>query len=81
MRQTIREIEVNMAYRWFLGYGMTEPIPHFTTFGKSYIRRFSKTDIFEHILREAVEAGFADASAIFIDATHIRRFFFSLNTP
>ena len=28
MRQTIREIEVNVAYRWFLGYSLTEKIPH-----------------------------------------------------
>lgn len=28
MRQTIKEIEVNMAFRWFLGLGITEPIPH-----------------------------------------------------
>jgi len=76
MRQTIKEIEVNMAYRWFLGYGMTEAVPHFTTFGKNYIRRFSDTDIFEKIfekiLSEAVEAGFVDAKAVFIDATHIK---------
>lgn len=76
MRQTIKEIEVNMAYRWFLGYGMNEPILHFTTFGKNYIRRFSDTDlfdrIFEKILNEAVAAGFVDASAVFIDATHIK---------
>ena len=76
MRQTIKEIEVNMAYRWFLGYGMTEPVPHFTTFGKNYSRRFAGTDvfekIFERILGEAVEAGFVDASAAFIDATHIK---------
>lgn len=32
MRQTIREIEVNVAYRWFLGYSLTEKIPHFSTF-------------------------------------------------
>ena len=31
MRQTIKEIEVNVAYRWFLGYLMNEPIPHFST--------------------------------------------------
>jgi len=76
MRQTIREIQVNMAYRWFLGYGMTEEVPHFTTFGKNYARRFADTDvfeqIFEHILLEAVKAGFVDASAVFIDATHIK---------
>jgi len=76
MRQTIKEIEVNMAYRWFLGYGMTETVPHFTTFGKNYARRFADSDvfekIFENILLEAVKAGFVDASAVFIDATHIK---------
>ena len=76
MRQTIKEIQVNMAYRWFLGYGMTDEVPHFTTFGKNYARRFADTDvfekIFEHILLEAVKAGFVDAYAVFIDATHIK---------
>jgi transposase/transcription elongation factor Elf1 len=76
MRQTIREIAVNMAYRWFLGYGMIEPVPHFSTFGKNYTRRFVKSDvfekIFERILCEAVEAGFVDAGAVFIDGTHIK---------
>jgi len=27
MRQTIREIETNVAYRWFIGYDFTQPIP------------------------------------------------------
>ena len=76
MRQTIREIEVNVAYRWFIGYDLTEDIPHFSTFGKNYKRRFEGTDIFErifgHILEEAVRCGFVDAGAIFIDGTHIR---------
>ena len=76
MRQTMKEIEVNMAYRWSLGYGMNEGLPHFTTFGKNYVRRFAGTDIFEkifeRILTEAVEAGFVDTSAAFIDATHIK---------
>ena len=76
IRQTIKEIEVNMAYRWFLGYGMREQIPHFTTFGKNYERRFANSDIFERIfeqiLLEAVHCKFVDASAVFIDATHIK---------
>jgi len=76
MRQTIKEINVNVAYRWFIGYGLTEPIPHFSTFGKNYVRRFKDTDIFErifnHILQEAIDSGFVDASAIFIDGTHIK---------
>lgn len=76
MRQTIKECEVNVAYRWFLGYDLIESVPHFTTFGKNYVRRFAESDIFEiifeRILTEAVNCGFVDASAVFIDATHIK---------
>jgi transposase len=76
MRQTIKEIEVNNAYRWFIGYDLMEPIPHFSTFSKNYTRRFKDTDVFQkiftHILEEAVRCGFIDASAIYIDGTHIR---------
>ena len=76
MRQTIKEIDVNVAYRWFIGYGLLEQVPHFSTFSKNYARRFQGTAVFEHIfqhiLEEAVNAGFVDASAIFIDGTHIK---------
>lgn len=76
MRQTIREIEVNNAYRWFIGYDLFEPIPHFSTFGKNYSRRFAGTDVFDRIfvriLEEAVKSGFVDASAVYIDGTHIK---------
>ena len=76
MRQTIREIEVNIAYRWFLGYDLTEKIPHFSTFGKNYSRRFADSDIFEQIfskiLLEAVNCRYVDPSVVFIDSTHIK---------
>lgn len=76
MRQTIKEIEVNNAYRWFIGYDLMEPIPHFSTFSKNYTRRFKDTEVFQniftHILEEAVRCGFIDASAVYIDGTHIR---------
>lgn len=59
MRKTIEEIETNMAYRWFLGYGFYDKIPHFSSFGKNYERRFKDTDLFEQIfyriLKEAAE--------------------------
>lgn len=29
MRQTMKEIEVNVAYRWFLGLEMMDKVPHF----------------------------------------------------
>ena len=46
MRQTMKEIEVNVAYRWFLGLDMLDPVPHFSTFGKNYTRRLPKIQTF-----------------------------------
>ena len=76
MRQTMKEIEVNVAYRWFLGLDMMDPIPHFSTFGKNYTRRFKDTDLFEqifsHILEECIKFHLVDTSTIFVDATHVK---------
>ena len=76
MRQTIKDIEVNVAYRWFLGLSMLDEVPHFTTFGKNYTRRFKGTDlyerIFERVLCECMSCGFVDMSTVFIDSTHIK---------
>lgn len=76
MRQTIKDIEVNMAYRWFLGLELYEEVPHFSTFGKNYTRRFKGTNLFEqifqHILEECYKFHFIDPSEVFVDATHVK---------
>ena len=76
MRQTIAEIEVNIAYRWFIGYSFNEEIPHFSTFSKNYERRFVGTNVFENIfiriLEIAEENGFIAPEQIYIDSTHIK---------
>ena len=40
LRQTYREIQVNLAYRWFLGYGLLDTIPHFATVSYAFCKRF-----------------------------------------
>ena len=76
MRQTIKEIEVNLAYRWFLGLDITDKVPHFTTFGKNYTRRFKGTDLFEKIfskiLDECFKHKFVNPTEVFVDATHVK---------
>lgn len=76
MRQTIKEVETNVAYRWFLGYSFEDNVPHFSTFGKNYVRRFRETTLFEeifaHILEQAVKAGFVTEDNLYIDSTHIK---------
>ena len=76
MRQTMKEIEVNVAYRWFLGLDMLDPVPHFSTFGKNYTRRFKDTDLFEQvfskILEDCMKYKLVNTEQIFVDATHIK---------
>ena len=76
MRQTMKDIEVNMAYRWFLGLEIYDKVPHFSTFGKNYTRRFKDTDlfeqIFEHILEQCYKFKLVDPSEVFVDATHVK---------
>ena len=75
LRQTYREIQVNLAYRWFLGYGLLDDIPHFATVSYAFCKRFPDeltSDIFEHILNKALNHRMVDPNAIFIDGTHIR---------
>lgn len=76
MRQTMKEIEVNVAYRWFLGLDMMDPVPHFSTFGKNYTRRFKDTNLFEQIfsriLEECMKYKLVDTDQIFVDSTHVK---------
>ena len=75
LRQTIKEVETNIAYRWFLHYNLDTKIPHFTTISYAFATRFPAElfeEIFTWILERAIEKNLVDASAIFIDATHIK---------
>lgn len=76
MRQTIKDIEVNVAYRWFLGLTLDDKVPHFTTYGKNYSRRFQDkeliSEIFSQVLNQVLCAGLIDPSELFVDGTHIK---------
>jgi transposase len=75
LRQTVREIDMNMAYRWFLGYNFSEEIPHFATVSYAFCQRYDKEiseEVFEWILYEAEKAGYLSPEVVFIDATHVK---------
>lgn len=76
MCQTIKEIETNVAYRWFLGFGFYTEVPHFSTFGKNYERCLKDTDVFKQIfyriLKEIADQGLLSADHVFIDSTHVK---------
>ena len=78
MRETMRQIEVNVAYRWYLDIPFSDPIPHHSTISKTYYRKFKDSDIFEkiftHILELAERNGYVDYEEVFVDATHIKAY-------
>ena len=75
LRQTAKEVEVNVAYRWFLGFDFMDKVPHFSTLSYAFINRFSpqlSEEIFSCVLQEAFNQGFVKPETIFIDATHVK---------
>ena len=75
LRRTASEVEVNIAYKWFLGYGLKEETPHFSTLSYNFKHRFTSETvdkIFAWILNEIAEAGYLSTTAVFIDGTHIK---------
>lgn len=78
MRQTVKEIEVNVAYRWFLGFDFIEKVPHYSTFSKNYERRFANSTIFDDIFKEILDKvnqeGLLDKTTLFIDSTHTKAY-------
>ena len=76
MRQTIKEIETNMAYRWFLGLEISRKCLIFLYIWKELCPKIQRygcvlSNLFT-ILNEAYAKGFIDDEVIFIDSTHIK---------
>ena len=74
MRKTCEEIKVNIAYRWFLGISVYEPVPNYSTWSKNYQRRYKDSEIFDqifnYIIKHGIDNGFIDTTTVFGDGTH-----------
>ena len=82
-RALCRDVQVNLAYRWFCGLSIEDKIPDHSAFSRARNERFRDSDIFRHVFERVVEAciaaglvggeGFAvDASLIVADANKQR---------
>jgi len=75
-RQLVREIEVNVAYRWFLRMKLTDRVFDASTLSQNRRRRFNNThvaqDIFDHIVEQAICHGLVDGSVLYTDSTHLK---------
>src|SRR5436305_6145049 len=82
-RALCREVQLNLAYRWFCGLGIEDKLPDHSAFSRARNERFRNSGIFRRVFERVVEAciaaglvggeGFAvDASLIAADANKQR---------
>jgi transposase len=75
-RQLVREIQVNVAYRWFLDLSLTDKVPDASTLSQNRRRRFAGTQIeqtiFDEIVGQAMAQGLIGGQVLYTDSTHLK---------
>jgi len=75
-RKLMTEIQVNIAYRWFLGIDLDETVPDHSTLSQLRRRKFNNSrlfeDIFDEIVWKCINAGLVTGETLLTDSTHIR---------
>ena len=74
-RQICREVQVNLAYRWFCELGLEDAIPDHSAFSRARNERFRESDIFrrvfERVVGVCIEAGLVGGEGFAVDASLI----------
>jgi transposase len=74
-RQICREVQVNLAYRWFCELGLEDAIPDHSAFSRARNERFRESDIFrrvfERVVETCIEAGLVGGEGFAVDASLI----------
>ena len=75
-RELERQIQTNVAYRWFLGLNLTDPVPHHSTISWNRRTRYKDTDIFQEVFDEivlqAMSHRMVDGRVLYTDSTHLK---------
>jgi transposase len=74
-RALCREVQVNLAYRWFCGLGIEDRIPDHSAFTRARNERFRDGDIFrkvfERVVATCIAAGLVGGKGFAVDASLI----------
>ena len=74
-RQICREVQVNLAYRWFCELGLEDAIPDHSAFSRARNERFRESDVFrrvfERVVGACIEAGLVGGEGFAVDASLI----------
>ena len=74
-RALCREVQVNLAYRWFCGLSIEDKLPDHSAFSRARNERFRDSDIFrrvfERIVGACIAAGLVGGNGFAVDASLI----------
>ena len=74
-RALCRDVQVNLAYRWFCGLSIEDTIPDHSAFSRARNERFRDGDIFrrvfEHVVETCIAAGLVGGEGFAVDASLI----------
>lgn len=74
-RALCREVQLNLAYRWFCRLGIEDKIPDHSTFTRARNERFRNQDIFrlafERVVEACIKAGLVGGEGFAVDASLI----------
>lgn len=74
-RQLCAEVQVNLAYRWFCGLSIEDPIPNHSAFSRARRDRFRDPDVlrrvFESVVATSIASGLVGGEAFSVDASLI----------
>jgi transposase len=74
VRELMRQVQVNLAYRWFIGYGLDEKLPDHSTLSKA-LDRFGDAvfdELFKRSIGQCKSNGLIEGRVLHVDATTIR---------
>ena len=75
-RALCREVQLNLAYRWFCGLGIEDRIPDHSAFSRARNERFRDSDIFrrvfERVVGACIAAGLVGGEGFAVDASLIQ---------
>jgi transposase len=75
-RALCREVQVNLAYRWFCGLSIEDKVPDHSAFSRARNERFGDSDIFrrvfERVVGTCIAAGLVGGEGFAVDASLIQ---------
>ena len=75
-RQLCAEVQVNLAFRWFCGLGIEDPVPDHSAFCRARHERFGDGKayrrVFERVVGTCIDRGLVSGASMSVDASHIQ---------